>query len=60
MHIIQFLLLFALPSWIVTSLLPLVLPLIAGTVTTALHTYFMKAVSWYSRDRKSTRLNSSH
>lgn len=62
MHIIamlHFLMLFALPSWIISSLLPLVLPLLSGTVTTALHTYLMKAESWYSSPSCPTALHAA-
>lgn len=59
MSVVHFMLLFALPSWIVTSLIPLVLPFIAGIVTTTLHTLLMKATTWYSSPSCPTALHAA-
>ena len=49
MHVsFPMLLLLFLPSWIVSSLLPLLLPALSGFVTTALHNYWVKGTSWYA------------
>lgn len=39
---------FTLPSFVITSVLPLILPFISSGVTTFIHAEFVKASSWYA------------